>query len=135
MLFPKCQVNSRAEKLAEKHQLTGSIGRNPVEKALASPSSYLVALALEQAKGLSCSTCSIRPIRQSVETPENIMAVSFESEFGAGVIAGVGSVGLAFAHVESPKNRLFVAVAVVTLLSGLVGFYMLKAGFNGDDDF
>jgi hypothetical protein len=63
------------------------------------------------------------------------MAVSLESEFGAGVIAGVGAGGFAVALVESPTNWLFVAVAVVTLLSGLVGFYMLKAGLNGDDDF
>ena len=58
-----------------------------------------------------------------------------DTEFGAGVIVGVGATGLAVALVESPANWLFVAGAVATLLSGLVGFYMLKAGFNGIDDF
>lgn len=59
----------------------------------------------------------------------------FETEFSAGVLVGVGATGLAVALSESPTNWLFVAGTVVTLLCGLVGFYMLKTRANGNDDF
>lgn len=58
-----------------------------------------------------------------------------ESEFGAGLMVGVGGSGLVVALAENPTNWLFVGGSVASLLSGLVIFFMLKAGSRESDDF